>query len=254
MKNSNVIKTQLFSTLPAGLRDELIDVFQSINTNYIQGRFEPSELNGGKLCEVIYTILKGYTDGNYPDRATKPSNMVVACQQLEQTSSTFPRSIRIQIPRILLGLYEIRNNRGVGHVGGDVNPNIMDATCVLYMSKWLVSELIRIFHNVTIKEAESLVDAIMQRLSPQIWEIDGSHRVLDTSLSYKDQTLLLLYHLTFSPSESELCNWLEHSNPSVYRSSILKQLHKKRLIEYTITKVSLSPIGIKYTEKNLICA
>ncbi len=114
------------------LRDELLGAFNEIVKNFRQRRWEPSELNGGKLCEVVYSILRGYVSGKYVARAKKPSNMVDACKKLETDTDAkaVPRSIRIQIPRMLVALYEIRNNRNVGHVGGDIDPNHMDAMCV----------------------------------------------------------------------------------------------------------------------------
>ena len=63
-----------FSVLPATLRDDLLDAFNEIITNYREHRWEPSELNGGKLCEAVFTIVEGYLDrGNYPARAKKPA-------------------------------------------------------------------------------------------------------------------------------------------------------------------------------------
>ena len=133
--------TSVLDTLPEGLRKELLDAFNQIVKNFRERRWEPSELNGGKLCEVVYTILKGYGDGKYPAKAAKPKNMVLACQKLETEAAGAPRSIRIHIPRMPIALYEIRNNRNVGHVGGDVDPNHMDAVCVLQMAKWIMAEL-----------------------------------------------------------------------------------------------------------------
>lgn len=136
--------SSVFDALPATLRDELLHAFNEIVKNYREHRWEPAELNGGKLCEIVYSILKGHVDSKYPARAKKPGNMVDACKKLETDTNpaTVPRSIRIQIPRMLIALYEIRNNRNVGHVGGDVDPNHMDAVCVLQMSKWIVAELV----------------------------------------------------------------------------------------------------------------
>jgi hypothetical protein len=137
----------MLAGVPATLRDELLKALNEVLRNYRERRWEPSELNGGKLCEIVYTILRGHVDGKFPSKASKPANMVDACKGLEQADSKkFPRSIRIQIPRMLIALYEIRNNRGVGHVGGDVDPNLVDATAVVAMSKWTVAELIRVFH------------------------------------------------------------------------------------------------------------
>ena len=47
--------------LPAGLRAELLTEFGKITLNYRDGRWEAQNLDGGRLCEVAYTILDGYT-------------------------------------------------------------------------------------------------------------------------------------------------------------------------------------------------
>src|SRR5688572_20803112 len=92
----------LLTNLPTSLRDELIGAFRKIEQNFREGRWEPSELNGGKLCEVTYSILKGHVSGSFSKKAMKPKNMVDACKALEKAGETFPRSIRIQIPRMLV--------------------------------------------------------------------------------------------------------------------------------------------------------
>src|SRR5438132_11109712 len=124
--------TTILAHLPASLRDPLLQSFQEIAANYAEHRWEPSELNGGKFCEVVYTIIDGHITGRYPARPSKPSNMLTACRNLEgkpeDKGRVGDRSLRILIPRMLVALYEIRNNRGVGHVGGDVIPNFLDAT------------------------------------------------------------------------------------------------------------------------------
>src|SRR5262245_2459260 len=94
--------------IPAGLRGELIAVFRAILKNLREERWEPAELNGGKLCEIVYSILRGHVDGTFPAAAQKPQNMYDACRALEHANSSFPRSVRIQIPRMLIALYEIR--------------------------------------------------------------------------------------------------------------------------------------------------
>lgn len=246
--------TTLFTALPDSLRDDLLNSLTSIEQNYREARWEPSELNGGKLCEAAYTILRGHVDGNYPARAAKPANMVDACRQLEQAGNQFSRSIRIQIPRMLMALYEIRNNRGVGHVGGDVAPNHMDAVCVLQMSKWVVAELIRAFHQVSTDEAQAVVDGLTEREIPLIWEINGRMRILNGSLTMKQKTLALLYAKPAGQDEDELVADLEHSNKSVYRRDVLKRAHKERLIEYdsVAKRVHISPLGIREVEEKIL--
>lgn len=252
--SSSIDSVNLLANLPVSLRDELLVAYNLIVTNYREGRWEPSELNGGKLCEVTYTIIRGYVDGIFPATSSKPANMVDACRAFEQSPATFPRSVRVQIPRMLMALYEIRNNRGVGHAGGDVNPNKMDATCVLYMSKWIVAELVRLFHNVDTQTAEAAVDAIVERTLPAIWKVGNNLRVLDTKVTMKEKTLLLLYHSSTWLKEKDLFDWVEHSNASVYRRDVLKPLHNDKLIEYNKDNqlVYLSPKGAAFVEKIIL--
>jgi hypothetical protein len=240
--------------LPTGLRKQLLDAFGEIVVNFRERRWEPAELNGGKLSEVVYSILKGYAAGKYPAKASKPKNMVDACKKLETEAAGTPRSIRIQIPRMLIALYEIRNNRNVGHVGGDVDPNHMDAVCVLQIAKWIMAELVRVLHNVTTEEATAIVDSLAERETPLIWEVNGKRRVLNTSLKMRDKTFLLLHSATGPVPERDLVSWLEHSNPGVYRRDILRKEHAARRIEYNQAEgtAQLSPTGIAYVEERLL--
>jgi hypothetical protein len=249
-----ILEAELLASLPARLRDELLGAYSEILRNFRERRWEPSELNGGKLCEIVYSILKGHTTGRFPARSSKPRNMVDSCRDLENEPGTFPRSIRIQIPRMLLALYEIRNNRGVGHVGGDVDPNHMDATCVVEMSKWLMSELVRVFHDVSTDEATAAVDALVERTIPTVWKVGQALRVLDPKMSMRDKTLLLLYHQRGAVREADVCLWVEHSNPSAYRRDILRAAHRAKLLEYDAKEstVKISPLGIDHVERLLL--
>jgi hypothetical protein len=240
--------------LPNGLRAPLLAAFNEIMRNFRENRWEPSELNGGKLCEIAYTIIRGYADGKMPARPSKPTNMVDACKAMEAFDQTrFPRSIRIQIPRMTVALYEVRNNRGVGHVGGDVNPNHMDARAVVEMAKWIMAELIRVFHGLDTTEATAVVEALVERTVPIVWEVQGRRRVLDPKLSKGDQTLLVLYASSGPILDRDLAGWVEHSNLSVYRRDVLRPAHRSRLIEYDEPsgRVYLSPKGVAYVEEKL---
>jgi hypothetical protein len=245
-------RDEALSAVPRALRNDLLRTFDEIVAHYRARRWEPSELNGGKFCEVVYSILRGHVDRKYPKKATKPNNMVDACKALEQ-ETTFPRSVRIQIPRMLVALYEIRNSRNVGHVGGDVDPNHMDAVSVLAMARWILAELVRVFHDLSADGAEILVEALTTRDVPAIWEVGDTRRVLVPSLPTKDAALLLLYASPAAVADAHLISWLEYGNASRFRAGILKELHSARLVEYDrkAGTVQISPTGITYVEVNL---
>lgn len=250
--------TKVLSGIPSGLRDPLLKSYEEITTNYVEHRWEPAELNGGKFCEVVHSIISGVLKGSFPAKPSKPKDMVAACRSLETlpANPSLPgdRSLRILIPRMVQPLYEIRNNRGVGHIGGDVDPNFLDATAVYGMSSWILAELIRIFHSISTKEAQETVDILVERKHPLIWEFEDTRRVLNPKMSKSDQAILLLHAKPAWVSERDLVTWVEHSNPNVFREKILRPLHKARLVEYDEKqhRIRISPTGVNYVEQQLI--
>lgn len=244
----------MLAGVPSNFEEELFKRYREIERNFRERRWEPAELNGGKLCEASYAILKGHVDGFYPAKPSKPQSMLTACQQLENASTTFGRSVRIQIPRMIVALYEIRNNRNVGHIGGDVDPNHMDAICVLQMAKWIVSEFIRLFHNVSTEDASKIVDTLTDRHIDVVWKTGEKKRILKPGLTMIQKALLMLYSEADPMLESVLVGYIEHSNPSVFRRDVLRKAHKDKLIEYDkIAKtIEISPLGIKRVEEEIL--
>ncbi len=245
----------IFSFLPKPLVYNLEKRYTGLKRNFIEGRFEPSELNGAKFCEVVLRILQWYvsTGNNYIPFGTKINNFDQEMKKFE-SQSNFPDSIRFHVPNILRALYTIRNKRGVAHIGGDVDPNHMDASFVISSADWIMAELVRLFHNIDTLEAQKIVESLVTKNIPLIWSLNGKKRVLNPKLKFKETTLALLYseYPNIVP-EDILFEWVEHSNLSVFRRDILKFCHKERLLEYYPEKgeVIISPIGIKFVEDNI---
>jgi hypothetical protein len=250
--------SRVLTGLPTSLRDELLESYQEVMSNYLERRWEPSELNGGKFCEVVYSIINGALQGTFPAKASKPANMLTACQVLGQVPSNpgrvGDRSLHVLIPRVLPMLYEIRNNRGVGHVGGDVDANHMDAEAIQAMAGWVMAELIRIFHGVPTSEAQETVDALVERKSPLIWEVKGTKRVLDPKMTAKDQVLVILHHSDAWVPIADLFNAVEYSTVGAFTTNVLRPLHKKRHIELDAVerRAMISPLGIKEVEQRIL--
>lgn len=249
--------SKLLAAIPTGLRDPLLDEYQKIASNYAEQRWEPSELSGGKFSECVYWICHDFVTGSSTATPSKPANMRDDCRALEgkpKTTNAGDRSMRIMIPRMLPPLYEIRNNRGVGHVGGDVNPNHMDATVIYSMASYIVAELVAVFHQVSTSEAQAAVDAIVERKFALVWDTGAIKRVLDETMTASDQMLLLLHQAGDWLDEKSVITSVEYSNPSVFRTRILKAQHKKRMIEYEEGKAraKISPKGSAYVEEKII--
>ena len=229
------IRQALASRYPQELVDALLSAYCEIKEKWAIGQHEPSELNGGKLVEASTRMLQFSTNGGiYTPLGNQIRNLAGILQQFEQLpSGSTLESYRIHIPRLLSVIYSIRNKRGVGHLSGDVNPNKADATLIASMADWLIAELYRIAYGCDLDEAQRIVDALAERPLPLIHEMGDMKRVLLPTLSYSEQTLVLLSKAYPDRClESDLVKWIEPSRPSDFRLRVLRPLHKARLIDY----------------------
>jgi len=237
-------------------RGRLLKAYNGLKTAYVDGNFDACGLRAGRFCEVLLRWAQAELTATHTPFGTKISNFKGECEALEKTPKTAGHeSVRILIPRVISFLYTLRNKRGIGHEGGDVDANEIDAATAVRLADWCICELIRLQYPISLEEAQAMCDAIAERQLPQIWEVFGKKRVLIKGLSYPNQTLLLLYssHDSAVPSE-DLFSWTEHSNQASYRKDVLKNMHKNRLIEYDQENqmVAISPLGITKVEDELL--
>lgn len=249
------------TTIPKRFRTKIIENYIGLKSAFAEGQYDACGVRAGKFCETMLRFLQDSLTGTSILFTQKIPNLAVECARLEQVpAASHPESLRVMIPRALSFLYTLRNKRGFAHVGGDVDANEIDAVACLRIADWCLCEVIRIFHTLSLEEAQALLDSIAARQLPQIWNVVGRRRVLDSSLGYREQTLLLLYSEKDSgipnaglPIE-DLFEWIEHPRLSDYKKDILRPLHKQRLIEYDQdTEVAIiSPLGKEEVETKLL--
>lgn len=242
--------------LPKDFRERLLKAYRGLKTAILEGRFDACGLRAGRFCEVVLRFLQHELTGTFVPFGTKVQNFKIAAEALENAPATKgPDGLRILIPRALLFLYTLRNKRGIGHEGGDVDANEIDAAAAVKIADWCMCEIIRVYHALSLEEAQALCDAVMARQVPQVWNVFGKKRVLNTSLSYGEQTLLLLYSAPdLAVPVEDLVAWTEHSNPTVFRRDVLSRLHKDRFIEWDqeTQMVVIGPKGILRVEQSLL--
>jgi hypothetical protein len=122
-------------------------------------------------------------------------------------------------------------------------------------SDWIICELIRVFHNLSLEDAQDLVDSVSSRRIPDVWEVAGRKRVLRTDLSFSEQTLLLLYACeTNGALIEDLFTWTRHSNKSVFQRDVIKPLDRRCLVDFDPDTefVTVSPLGLKMVEEKIL--
>ncbi len=259
MSTKSPLNTALVTALaniPSAFQSRLIQAYLDLKKNHTEGRHDAAGLAAGKLCEVVLRLLQKKVHGSFTPFGTKINNYADECNRLIKAPATAGNeSERAVLPRALVFLYTMRNKRGVGHVGGDVDANAIDSASMTKTADWIMCELIRINHGLSLEEAQDIVDALAIREVPTIWEVAGKKRVLKDGLKAKDEALLLLYSCQDSTVLLEdLCDWVEYCNPAMFKSNVIRGLHKQRLLEFDEDSESiiLSPKGVEYVEKNLI--
>lgn len=241
--------TLLLAPIPNGLKIPLIQEYNSLMQNYLERRWTWAELSWWRFSEIVFTILDGYSKWwVYAAKPFKPNNMVDACRALEKAPN-LPRSFQILIPRLLPALYEIRNNRSVWHVWGEVDSNAMDSNFVVTTCSWIMGELIRVYHNINIEEAEKVINFITSRKIPLVWDIGNIKKVLDPNMSVKNQICILLIGCTEKISLQEIFKWTE-SKDKKYFLKTLRALHKAKMIHYDESDqtVIILPPWVIYSE------
>lgn len=126
----------------------------------------------------------------------------------------------------------------MGHAGGDVDSNHMDATLVLSVSNWTMAELVRVFHSLPISQAQLLVDDLADRTIPLVWEGQSVRRVLDTTLKLWEQIIILLASRYGTVKVADLLNWTDYGNKSYFLRT-LRDLHRKRQVELSKDNVTV---------------
>ncbi|MGK7955533.1 MAG: hypothetical protein AB4063_09775 [Crocosphaera sp.] len=149
-------------------------------------------------------------------------------------------------------MLDIRNQRDIAHVGGEVSPNYSDFLLVSHAADWILVELIRNYHTNSIDEARKIVESINETKIPVIVEIDDFVRVQNTTLKAEEKTLLILYHKQPNKvSDTDLIKWIKYSNSSRYKTKILKALDDEVLIHYDNGFCTILLKGIHYVENKI---
>ena len=243
---------QCLQAIPASFRNRIIKEYVRIKTRFRKGDFDSSGLSCGKFCEEILRFLQHHLTGNYIGFTDEIKNYQHRISELEKVDKSIGNdSLRIIIPRSLAFLYTMRNKRNIGHSGGDVEANEIDAHMISKVSDWIVCELIRIFYKTSLEEAQQIVDIIATRNLPEVWEINGKKRVLLDNVSARDKVLILVYSQeTKGVFFEDLFDWVEYANVTDFKRKVLAPLHSKNLIEYDqeLNMVFISPKGSKEVE------
>jgi len=214
---------------PADACDALLEAYREIEENFSLQKWKASELDAGHFVEASRRLIEKELFGSYtPIEKNLPTFSDTELKRYENAQGD--ESFRMLIPRVLKSIFNIRNKRGIAHLGA-ISANEMDSTLILYNAKWVLAEFIRLAAGTNPNAAQKMIDSIVERRVGALWKHQGIVRILESKMDTRDQVLILLFDS--SPlAEADLQKIIEYKNITNFRK-ILKRLHTTRMIEWT---------------------
>jgi hypothetical protein len=246
----------VLANIPSEFRNRIKKFYLELKSRHSEGKHDAAGVSAGRFCETVVRLLQHELKMSVTPFGLQISNLPRECESFATVEKSIGNdSLRIVIPRAVSLLYTLRNKRGIGHVGGDVDANAVDGITIARVSDWILCELIGIFHKMSLEDADALVSSLASRDIPDVWEVGGRKRVLRPDLDFKQKTLVLLYSETGSAVLAEdLFAWCKYSNLTVYKTKVLEHLDKDDLVDYDrqSESVTLSPLGVKIVEEKVL--
>jgi len=211
---------QHLNSLPDGVINALQSEFQKLHEQYFLGRWEPSQLDGGRFAEAVLRVVEYKDKSVFTPIGTRLNRQAIVSSAEQNTA--LADSLRFQIPRLAGLILDFRNNRNVGHLGA-IDVNGMDSTFVLHAANWIVAELIRLETQMHPEDAQEEIKKIIERKVPIIEEIGGRLKCLNPTLDVKEKVLVFCYQkYPEAIILDDLFDWTEYTNKGVLRRKLIE--------------------------------
>lgn len=178
--------------LDSQLADQLLSEYISQEKRYVLRDWEPATLDGGQFVEAAARIVYHVDSGNLNRRKSVDDCLSYVEGQRPQNIHKFPETkSAIHICKVLRTIYKFRSDRGAVHIDPLYTANQLDSHLVIENSRWVLSELLRIFWS---GDRENVAKAIREILTFQIPAVGkyGDQIIVQRTDCTVDEEILLL--------------------------------------------------------------
>jgi hypothetical protein len=244
------IASSLKQHFNAQLVDELLSAHQDAKRNFFLGGLRLSAVEGGRFCEAALRMLQEATAGSFTSLNQQLDTDRLIQQLANLPKASHSESIRLNIPRAIRVVYDIRNKRDAAHLADGIDPNLQDATLVISNLDWISAELVRLYHNVSASDAQRIIDALVEHVVPAVQDFNGFLKVLNPKLKVSDYLLLLLYERgTTGALYSELEAWVRPSMRSNLRRTLNRLVNDDARVHSDGERFYITKSGAKEVEQ-----
>ena len=141
--------------------DALLEAYREIEENFSLQKWKATELDAGHFVEAARRLIEQELFGNCtPIGKSLPAFSDAELKRYENAQGD--ESLRMLIPRVLKSIFNIRNKRGIGHLG-TISANEMDSTLIIYNVKWVLAEFVRLATGTNPSATQQMIDSIVER-------------------------------------------------------------------------------------------
>ncbi len=249
--------TQLTSELCAVLDSSnamaAVESYQEMQQRFFAGDWQPTELDGGRLCEAIGRCIYQLDSGTVT-HSQLPGEL---CEKIEdpknQHSHNLSSAERTHICKAISLVYKFRSARGSVHISPIYKADYMDSMLMVHAGKWIFAEFLRLVWKKDKGVIAETIANIVQLEYSLIHELDGTPLVLE-AVSAPNEVLLLLNHAeNHRLSKDELTRQAKNNKANNVATAVSRLLKENEIRTTGIAgEVALTPKGQKRVIEKLI--
>lgn len=229
------------------LMNQLLDEFISLEKRFILGDWEPATLDGGQFTEVASRIIYHQDSGNLNRRRSVKRCLEYIEDPTNNNVHRFPsRKSALHLCRVLRTIYKFRSDRGAIHIDPDYSANHIDSKLLIENSRWVLSEILRVFWRRNKTDVASAIRQIVHFDIPAIGEFDGRLLVQRIDCTTEEEILILLYFSgEYGLSRQEIGSFVQKDQSGITRTlRTLSSNVKRQIIQLKNGKYRLTDIGV----------
>jgi len=173
--------------------EQILSEYISQEKRYILRDWEPATLDGGQFVEAAARVVYHIDSGNLNRTKKVDDRLAYVEDPKSQNVHTFPeRKASLHLCKVLRTIYKFRSDRGAVHIDPIYTANQLDSRLVVDNSRWVLSELLRIFWSGDRKQVSKAIREIMQYEVPAVGRFGDQRLVQRPDCSAEEEILLLL--------------------------------------------------------------
>jgi len=154
--------------------DAAVKHFQKMVAGYQRSDWSDALAKAGKFIEAAMKARWARAGETVPKGKEFKVGKTIADLERKPDAAGIPDTIKLTIPRACRFAYEIASNRDGRHDADEIDANEMDASTVVSLCSWILSEMVRFSQKgLGLEEAKKIVEGLMRRKFPLSEVIQG---------------------------------------------------------------------------------